>query len=343
MAEPASKHGQWQNILDQLRALNKKSEIQLYYIGYYEEPAREEVKKLAEDLSAVGKLLVEICDRESVSESSHSDGNDENHQIQNENINTGQQQQDIQLKNLFKDVYSEVIKTIKIYIQSALIYDGAMPDVWHEMITYRLVDYQDPTKCCFPNWIDSRAASEHRDFENEPTLGSMLRDLRNMGADLQSCGRKMTQSLDSSQYILQIASPSFYNKWFFIFQCISLGFYTFDVGSDVALAITYLNTGKILNFGLTTSCVVIPSVIISYIAYLWSTKTGTKWDIFGFLESAVPNYNPADDSQENQNIVGNNGWTGRIHSAVNVVISVLFRYRVVTTLSSIILSFRLSN
>lgn len=44
-----------QNLLDQLRELKKEAKMQIYYIGFYEEPEREEMKKLAIGLREVGE------------------------------------------------------------------------------------------------------------------------------------------------------------------------------------------------------------------------------------------------------------------------------------------------
>lgn len=263
---------------------------------------------------------------DSSDDSGESNANDDEIKLQNNRniIIIGRQQpqdDDTQLESLLKRVYFEIREAIDIYSELRFIYEGQLYDLGMKMLN-RSKDYSDPDKFCFTNWQNNKSllASRNSDMDNQPTLVNILRDMRIMGVYLKSYGTKMVQGIDSSQHKIHFTASMFYNKLFIILQCIALAFYTSDVGSDLWLAFNYYSTGEMLFFGLTVCCVVIPSVITSYIAYLWSAK----WDIFGHRKSDQTVI-LAGPRGEIELLLDKNEWSGRIHSAIAVVFSMFYR------------------
>jgi len=141
--------------------------------------------------------------------------------------------------------------------------------------------------------------------------------LRNMGDHLKLYGTEMMQSLDSSEHKLQLTAPNFFNKLFVFLQFTSLALYTFDVGSDVWLAIDYYSTGKMLYFVQTVCWVVIPSIITSCVAYLWYKK------IHFFHEPDCSRI--IHGFQEIGQLGHTNRWTKSVCKTVAVIFSMFYR------------------
>ena len=99
----------------------------------------------------------------------------------------------------------------------------------------------------------------------------------------------------------------------------SLAFYTVDVGSDVWLAYNYSQRGEMLFFGLTVCCVVIPSIITSYTAYLWDTNRNLILANNSVLGRTVIGF------RGEPIVLDENGWSKRAHFAVDVVMSMYYR------------------
>uniref|UniRef100_S4R5D9 XK-related protein n=1 Tax=Petromyzon marinus TaxID=7757 RepID=S4R5D9_PETMA len=77
-----------------------------------------------------------------------------------------------------------------------------------------------------------------------------------------------------------------WTRWKFVVELattvVSLGMLVFDICMDLLLARNYLHQGEELNFGLTISLIILPSVVVQFYSYAWFVSdkncvTGNKW------------------------------------------------------------------
>ena len=280
-------------LFDRIGNLEILASAQLEVIVFYKEPERKNmINEIGNELRQVGEQITAIC-------------------AEKKDFISDDQFDNSSMKPIefIQDVYGATSHLLMVIILPLLeIYNGRLYKLGEEMYQTRQLIFDEgylieETKFNRSKGSDTQIVLEakenilgeaetikHHSIQSSATklvqstfLDSeivedgikLLDHLNKIGVKLQTFGIEMIEGFDSSQNILSVAS--FYDKFFIVSQFAFLLFYLFDVGSDVSLAINYLTTRNFFFFGLTLSCVLIPGIITSYIAYLWYTK----WDIFG--------------------------------------------------------------
>ncbi len=124
-------HDQLQNLLDQMKRLEKMATMQLYVIGFHEEPEREEMENLANGLRDIGERLIAILGDEERADGIIS-------------VNSGQSNEN-EIEPIiepFKDIYHEIRLIYYIYTESLIrIYKGALYDLGMQMKDHYLQEF----------------------------------------------------------------------------------------------------------------------------------------------------------------------------------------------------------